>query len=123
DDQETTKIKELMKIVSYEEEVAIDTIPLATKPTTMVDWKIHKEGNKNYYQIIRADKSSKMYLVFSHMLKSFNMEDFETMWKLGRIVGIKRLLDDLRVTAAYVCVTAAKLKLVLFINFNENYAK
>ncbi|GJX24304.1 hypothetical protein Tco_0228749 [Tanacetum coccineum] len=28
-------------------------------------------------------------------------------------VGIKRLLDDLRVTATQVCVTAAKLKLVL----------
>ncbi|GKB74019.1 hypothetical protein Tco_0935431 [Tanacetum coccineum] len=38
-------------------------------------------------------------------------------------VGIKRLLDDLRVTDAKVCVTAAKLKIVLFINFNEKYAK
>ncbi|GKE28077.1 retrovirus-related pol polyprotein from transposon TNT 1-94, partial [Tanacetum coccineum] len=38
-------------------------------------------------------------------------------------VGIKILLDDIRVTAAQVCVTAAKLKLVLFINFNEKYAK
>ncbi|GKD98942.1 hypothetical protein Tco_1382839, partial [Tanacetum coccineum] len=36
-------------------------------------------------------------------------------------VGIKRLLDDLRVTATQVCVTAAKLKLVPFINFNEKY--
>ncbi|GKD32158.1 integrase, catalytic region, zinc finger, CCHC-type containing protein [Tanacetum coccineum] len=40
-----------------------------------------------------------------------------------RLVGIKRLLDDLRVTAAQVCVTAAKRKLVMFINFNEKYAK
>ncbi|GJW64335.1 putative reverse transcriptase domain-containing protein, partial [Tanacetum coccineum] len=38
-------------------------------------------------------------------------------------VGIKRLHDDLEVTAAKVCVTAAKLKLVLFINSNEKYAK
>ncbi|GKD99084.1 hypothetical protein Tco_1382981, partial [Tanacetum coccineum] len=35
DDQETTKIKELMKIVSDEEEVAIDAIPLATKPPSI----------------------------------------------------------------------------------------
>ncbi|GKB16814.1 DNA-directed DNA polymerase [Tanacetum coccineum] len=82
DDKKTTKIKELMKIVFDEEEVAIDVIPLATKPPIIVDWKIHKEGKKNYYQIIRADGSSKMYLVFSHMLKSFDMEDFETLvWK------------------------------------------
>ncbi|GJR37125.1 reverse transcriptase domain-containing protein [Tanacetum coccineum] len=40
-----------------------------------------------------------------------------------RFVGIKRLRDDLEVTATKVCVTAAKLKLVLFINSNEKYAK
>ncbi|GKD48235.1 hypothetical protein Tco_1277211 [Tanacetum coccineum] len=77
DDQETIKIKELMKIVPDEEEVAIDAIPLATKPPTIVDWKIHKERKKNYYRIIRADGSLKMYLVFSHMLTSFDREDFK----------------------------------------------
>ncbi|GJS88654.1 hypothetical protein Tco_0771290 [Tanacetum coccineum] len=43
DDQETSKIKELMEIIPDEEEVAIDAIPLATKPPTIIDWKIHKE--------------------------------------------------------------------------------
>ncbi|GJZ06717.1 hypothetical protein Tco_0540510 [Tanacetum coccineum] len=42
DDQETAKIKELLEIVPDEEQVAIDAIPLATKPPTIVDWKIHK---------------------------------------------------------------------------------
>ncbi|GKB34559.1 hypothetical protein Tco_0879501 [Tanacetum coccineum] len=79
DDQETSKIKDLMKIVYDEEEVAIDAIPLATKPPSIVDWKIHKEGKRNYYQIIRANGNLKMYLVFSHMLKSFDREDFETL--------------------------------------------
>ncbi|GKA13783.1 hypothetical protein Tco_0693429 [Tanacetum coccineum] len=81
-DQEAAKIKELMKIVPDKEEVAIDAIPLAIKPPSIVDWKIHKEGKKNYYQIIRADESSKMYLVFSHMLKRFDREDLQTLWKL-----------------------------------------
>ncbi|GJS77964.1 hypothetical protein Tco_0727845 [Tanacetum coccineum] len=96
DDQEAAKIKELMKIIPDEEEVAIDAIPLATKPLTIVDWKIHKEGKKNYYQIIRADGSSKMYLVFSHMLKSFDREDFETLWKLVKAkYGSTRPVEDL----------------------------
>ncbi|GJX47666.1 hypothetical protein Tco_0272856 [Tanacetum coccineum] len=82
DDQETAKIKELMEIVHDKEEVAIDAIPLAVKPPSIVDWKIHKEGKKTHYQIIRTDGSSKMYLVFSHMLKSFDREDLETLWKL-----------------------------------------
>ncbi|GJU59369.1 hypothetical protein Tco_1237135, partial [Tanacetum coccineum] len=81
-DQEATKIKELMEIVLDKKEVAVDAIPLAVKPPSIVDWKIHKEGKKTYYQIIRADGSSKMYLVFSHMLKSFDKEDLETLWKL-----------------------------------------
>ncbi|GKF39633.1 hypothetical protein Tco_0119694, partial [Tanacetum coccineum] len=38
-------------------------------------------------------------------------------------VGIKILLDDLRVAAAKVRVTAAKQNLVLFSNLNEKYAK
>ncbi|GJT33291.1 hypothetical protein Tco_0923710, partial [Tanacetum coccineum] len=82
DDQEAAKIKELIEIVPDKEEVAIDVIPLATKPPSIVDWKIHKKGKKTYYQIIRVDGSSKMYLVFSHMLKSFDKEDLETLWKL-----------------------------------------
>ncbi|GJR50586.1 hypothetical protein Tco_1401107 [Tanacetum coccineum] len=79
---EGSKLQRLIEVVSDKEEVAIDDIPLATKPPTIVDYQIYKEGKKTYYQIIRADGSLKMYLVFSHMLKSFNREDLETLWKL-----------------------------------------
>ncbi|GJV18897.1 hypothetical protein Tco_1367917 [Tanacetum coccineum] len=48
----------------------------------IVGWKIHKEGRKSYYQIIRADGKSQMYMIFSHMLKSFNREDLEDFYKL-----------------------------------------
>ncbi|GKC79070.1 hypothetical protein Tco_1129844 [Tanacetum coccineum] len=54
-DQEAAMIKELMEIVPDKVEVAIDIILLAVKPPSIVDWKIHKEGKKTYYQIIRAD--------------------------------------------------------------------
>ncbi|GJS98800.1 hypothetical protein Tco_0128582 [Tanacetum coccineum] len=37
-----------------------------------------------------------MYLVFNHMLKSFDREDFETPWKLVKAKhGSTRLVDDL----------------------------
>ncbi|GJX14323.1 hypothetical protein Tco_0206081 [Tanacetum coccineum] len=57
-------------LVEDKEEVAIDVVPLTTNPPTIVDWKIHKEGKKSYYQIVRADGKSQMYRVFSLMLKS-----------------------------------------------------
>ncbi|GJR52708.1 hypothetical protein Tco_1403229 [Tanacetum coccineum] len=71
-----------MEVIPDEEEVAIDVVPLATKPPTIVDWKIHKEGKKSYYQIVRADGKSQMYRVFSLMLKSFSREDLEDLYNL-----------------------------------------
>ncbi|GJV95525.1 hypothetical protein Tco_1547102, partial [Tanacetum coccineum] len=51
DDKEIAEIKKLMEIIPDEEEVAIDAIPLAVKSPSIVDWKIHKERRKSYYQI------------------------------------------------------------------------
>ncbi|GKB40667.1 hypothetical protein Tco_0885609 [Tanacetum coccineum] len=76
-DKETAELQRLIEVVPDKEEVAIDAIPLATKLPIIVDYKIHKEGKKTYYQIIKVDGSSKMYLVFSHMLKSFDREDWK----------------------------------------------
>ncbi|GJR96098.1 hypothetical protein Tco_0268272 [Tanacetum coccineum] len=67
-----------------DEEVAIYAIPLAVKSPSIFDWKIHKKGRKSYYQIIRADAKSQMYMIFSHMLKSFDKEDLETFYKLEK---------------------------------------
>ncbi|GJU13599.1 hypothetical protein Tco_1135995 [Tanacetum coccineum] len=71
-----------LEITPDEEEVIIDTISLVVKSPSIVVWKIHKEGRKSYYQIIRADGKSQMYMIFSHMLKSFDREDLETFYKL-----------------------------------------
>ncbi|GJW02655.1 hypothetical protein Tco_1561511 [Tanacetum coccineum] len=83
-------------LVEDEEEVTIDAIPLAVKSPRIVDWKIHKEGKKSYYQIIRVDGKSQMYKIFSHMLKSFNKEDLETLYKLVKAkYKSTRLVEDL----------------------------
>ncbi|GJY31136.1 hypothetical protein Tco_0414631 [Tanacetum coccineum] len=65
-----------------EEELTIDAIPLAVKSLSIVDWKIYKEGRKSYYQIMRADGKSQMYMFFSKMLKSFDRGDLEDLYKL-----------------------------------------
>ncbi|GJX57890.1 hypothetical protein Tco_0287787 [Tanacetum coccineum] len=59
DDQEEAEMKKHMEIVVDEEEIAVDVIPLATKPPIIVDWKIIKEGKMGYFQLIRADGSSR----------------------------------------------------------------
>ncbi|GJR66088.1 hypothetical protein Tco_0012153 [Tanacetum coccineum] len=69
------ELQSLMEVILDEEEVTIDAVPLAIKSPSIVGWKIHKEGKKSYYQIMRADRKSQMYRIFSHMLKSFSRED------------------------------------------------
>ncbi|GKB00339.1 hypothetical protein Tco_0828332 [Tanacetum coccineum] len=81
DDKEKENLKQCFKIVQ-DDEVAIDVIPLATKPAPIVNFHIHRKGRQCYYEIIRADGSSKIYLLFSQLIKSFNREDLETLWKL-----------------------------------------
>ncbi|GJT17662.1 hypothetical protein Tco_0876368 [Tanacetum coccineum] len=82
EDKGTAELQSLMEITPDEEEVTIDVVPLVVNSPSIVGWKIHKEGRKSYYQIMRADGKSQMYLVFSHMLKSFDREDLETLYKL-----------------------------------------
>ncbi|GKD69111.1 hypothetical protein Tco_1323201 [Tanacetum coccineum] len=48
-DKDTTELQSLMKVIPDEEEIVIDVVPLATKPPTIIDWKIHKEGKNNYF--------------------------------------------------------------------------
>ncbi|GJS78567.1 putative ribonuclease H-like domain-containing protein [Tanacetum coccineum] len=54
DDQKEAKMKRHIEIVK-DDEVAIDAIPLATKPSVIVDYKIVKEGHKGFYHLIRAN--------------------------------------------------------------------
>ncbi|GJZ70008.1 hypothetical protein Tco_0633558 [Tanacetum coccineum] len=96
DDKETAELKQRMEIIPDEEEVAIDAIPLASKSPSIVGWKIHKEGRKSYYQIMRADGKSQMYMIFSHMLKSFDREDLEDLYKLVKAkYELTRPVEDL----------------------------
>ncbi|GJS26906.1 hypothetical protein Tco_0487526 [Tanacetum coccineum] len=58
EDKDTAELQILMEVIPDEEEVAIDVVPLATKSPKI------------------------MYMIFSQMLKSFNMEDLEDLYKL-----------------------------------------
>ncbi|GJZ47565.1 hypothetical protein Tco_0601397 [Tanacetum coccineum] len=82
DDKKTIELKQCLEIILDEEEVIIDAIPLAIKSPSIIGWKINKEGRKSYYQIMRANGKSQTYMIFSQMLKSFNRQDLEDLYKL-----------------------------------------
>nr|GEX80619.1 hypothetical protein [Tanacetum cinerariifolium] len=80
-DKGKEEMKFYMKIVP-DEEIAINVIPLATKPPVIVKYKIVKEEKISTYHIIRADGSIKRYTSMIKLLENINREDLETLWKL-----------------------------------------
>ncbi|GKD16600.1 hypothetical protein Tco_1205758 [Tanacetum coccineum] len=69
------KMKKHMEVVQNDEEIAIDAIPLATKPPIIIEYKIVKEGQKGFYHLIRADGSSNTYSSMIRMLQNISRED------------------------------------------------
>ncbi|GJY84435.1 hypothetical protein Tco_0497811 [Tanacetum coccineum] len=100
------EIKKHMEIVP-DDEVAIDAIPLATKPQIIVDWKITKEGKMGYFQITRDDGSSMRYSSMIKMLQNIDKEDLETLWKL-----VKAKHGNTRPEEAYERVLWGDLKVM-----------
>ncbi|GJV81729.1 hypothetical protein Tco_1517599 [Tanacetum coccineum] len=73
-DTEKEELKACLKIVPNDDE-AVNIESLATK-YPIVDWKTHiLAEDKMYYEIIRADGSTKYYKIFSAMLDNFNRHD------------------------------------------------
>ncbi|GKA70991.1 hypothetical protein Tco_0777130 [Tanacetum coccineum] len=101
--------------VMEEKEVAVDAIPLATKPPSIVDWKIVKEGKISYYQIIRADGSSKR-MELELMLLGINL------LQLGKVNAARHKLTDARESINLLLllkVNAARHNLQLLVNVND----
>ncbi|GJX06206.1 hypothetical protein Tco_0194138 [Tanacetum coccineum] len=71
---EKEKLRDSMD-VAPRDDVAIDVESLATK-YPIADWKTHiLNENMIYYQIIKADGSSKNYKIFSEMFDDFDRQD------------------------------------------------
>nr|GEU91096.1 reverse transcriptase domain-containing protein [Tanacetum cinerariifolium] len=112
DDKESVELKQCMEIIPEDgDDVTIDTTPLSCKSPIIVDYKIYKERKKNYFQIFRADGNSQIFekikpvdymdnLLLHNLKTMFEHLVEDNVWKnqQGRIVGIKRLLDDLEVS-------------------------
>ncbi|GJX24384.1 hypothetical protein Tco_0228829 [Tanacetum coccineum] len=81
DDAKKKELRDSMDVVPRDD-IAIDVESLATK-YPIVDWKTHVlTKNMMYYQIIKADGSSKNYKIFSEMLDDFDRQDVLDLHRL-----------------------------------------
>ncbi|GJW70447.1 hypothetical protein Tco_0127364 [Tanacetum coccineum] len=101
-------------VIVKDDDIAIDAIPLATKPPVIVEYKLLKEGIMVHYQLIRADGSSKRYSSMIRMLQDIDREDLQTLWKL-----VKTKHGDIRPEDEHERVLWGDLK-VMFCNTPKN---
>nr|GEX18077.1 ankyrin repeat-containing protein [Tanacetum cinerariifolium] len=86
-DEEVKELKTHLQIVANDDDdVYTEATPLALK-VPVVDYQIHHENNKPYYKIIRADGTHQLFLSFITLLKNFDREDLEMLWKLYKVVS------------------------------------
>nr|GFA67091.1 hypothetical protein [Tanacetum cinerariifolium] len=48
----------------------------------IIDWKVHSEGERNYWQIIRLGGSTACYQFFVDLLRKLDREDLNQLWNL-----------------------------------------
>nr|GEV64046.1 putative reverse transcriptase domain-containing protein [Tanacetum cinerariifolium] len=48
----------------------------------LIDWEIHSKGPRSYWKIIRVGRITKAYQSFEDMLKGFDREDLDALWRL-----------------------------------------
>ncbi|GJX78565.1 hypothetical protein Tco_0326714 [Tanacetum coccineum] len=95
DDQEEVEMKRHIKIVK-DNEVAIDAIPLATKPPVIVDYKIDKDGRMGYFKLPEDDYERVLWgdlkVMFEPNIKSEVWRSLQgdnvTVWKLFDNYGV-----------------------------------
>ncbi|GJT82623.1 hypothetical protein Tco_1056965 [Tanacetum coccineum] len=81
DDAEKAELQLCLEIVPRDDE-AVNVESLSTK-YPIVDWKTHiLTEDKMYYEIIRADGSTKFYKIFTAMLDDFDRQDVLDLYRL-----------------------------------------
>nr|GEX75281.1 hypothetical protein [Tanacetum cinerariifolium] len=72
------KIKEMMQLIPIEE-VYVEALQVKHP---IIDWKVHKEGQRSYWKIIGLGGSSACYQFFVDLLKHLDREDLNQLWIL-----------------------------------------
>nr|GFA72477.1 hypothetical protein [Tanacetum cinerariifolium] len=73
--------KQLEVVVDEDDDVFVEATPIGTK-VPVVNYEIVMIKNKPRYKIFRADDTHQIYTSFITLLKNFDREDLEDLWKI-----------------------------------------
>nr|GEU31001.1 hypothetical protein [Tanacetum cinerariifolium] len=80
--QEAKDLRKRLEVVEDEDDdVFVEATPLAQK-VPVVDYQIVLVDNKPRFKIIRADETHQFYISFTTLLKNFDKEDLESLWRI-----------------------------------------
>nr|GEY63061.1 hypothetical protein [Tanacetum cinerariifolium] len=80
--KEDEDLKKQLEVVDDEDDdVFIEATPIGRK-VPVVDYEIVMINNKPRYKIIKADGTHQLYISFIILLKNFNREDLEDLWRI-----------------------------------------
>nr|GFC74179.1 hypothetical protein [Tanacetum cinerariifolium] len=80
--QEADDLKKRLEIVQdKDDDVFVEAVLLAQK-VPVVGYRVVVIDNKPRYKIIRADDTYQFYISFTTLLKNFDREDLETLWRI-----------------------------------------
>nr|GEY28852.1 hypothetical protein [Tanacetum cinerariifolium]GEY55747.1 hypothetical protein [Tanacetum cinerariifolium] len=124
-DQEVEELKKHLKIVpNDEDDIYTEATALALK-VPVVDYQIHIENNKPYYKIIRVDGTHQLFLSFLNLLRNFDREDLEMLWKIVQerfaSSNLKNFLDDFLLNTLKVMFEKPDVKAHIWKNQRGNY--
>ncbi|GJZ10208.1 hypothetical protein Tco_0544967 [Tanacetum coccineum] len=74
-EEDLKKMMEIIQVQEFKAEVLQTKYPI-------MDWEIHKEDSRKYWKIIRVSNTTEAFQSFEDMLKAFDREDLDTLWRL-----------------------------------------
>ncbi|GKB51704.1 hypothetical protein Tco_0902457, partial [Tanacetum coccineum] len=139
EDKESEELKQCLEIVPDDgDDVTIDATPLSTKSPTIVDYKIHKEGKKSFFQIIRADARFKktepvhymdnflllnLKTMFEHHVEDSSLLYYLLVEKMYPLTNhtLHQMFNDVKLQVDYECKMAFELLRLVKKQLKEGY--
>nr|GFB58821.1 hypothetical protein [Tanacetum cinerariifolium] len=81
---EETLLQESFKKLRAKVEVSVSEFKVEALQVKypLIDWEIHSKGSRSYWKIIRVGGITEAYPSFEDMLKGFDREDLDALWRL-----------------------------------------
>nr|GEW18050.1 putative ribonuclease H-like domain-containing protein [Tanacetum cinerariifolium] len=80
--EETLLQESFKKLKAVEVSVSKFNVEALQVKYPLIDWEIHSKGSRSYWKIIRVGEITEAYHSFEDMLKGFDKEDLNALWRL-----------------------------------------